>query len=81
MTGWCAWCPRNCSRQESILDEILTPADADFDNSGLKVPSVLRLTRLAVLDGSLLLGSIGAISDERLKNVRQKLANWVAAEI
>ena len=45
------------------------------------MPSVLRLSRLAVLDGSLLLGSIGAISDERLKNVRQKLANWVAAEI
>ena len=38
-------------------------------------------SRLAVLDGSLLLGSIGAISDERLKNVRQRLAKWVASEI
>lgn len=65
---------------ETSLDEILTPADSDFANSGLKVPSVLRLSRLAVLDGSLLLGSIGAISEERLTNVRQRLAKWVASE-
>jgi mRNA interferase MazF len=65
---------------EANLDEILTPADPDFANSGLKVPSVLRLSRLAVLDGSLLLGSIGAISDDRLKNVRQRLAKWLASE-
>ena len=65
---------------EANLDEILTPADSDFANSGLKVPSVLRLSRLAVLDGSLLLGSIGAISEDRLRNVRQRLAKWVASE-
>ena len=65
---------------EANLDEILTPADPDFTNSGLKVPSVLRLSRLAVLDGSLLLGSIGEISEERLMNVRQRLAKWVATE-
>ena len=65
---------------EANLDEVLTPADSDFANSGLKVPSVLRLSRLAVLDGSLLLGSIGEISEERLMNVRQRLAKWVATE-
>jgi mRNA interferase MazF len=65
---------------EARLDEILTLTDSDFANSGLKVPSVLRLSRLAVLDGSLLLGSIGAISEERLMNVRQRLAKWVASE-
>lgn len=65
---------------EVNLDEILSPDDPDFADSGLKVPSVLRLSRLAVLDGSLLLGSIGAISGERLVNVRQRLAKWVASE-
>ena len=65
---------------ETNLDEILSPTDTDFANSGLKVASVLRLSRLAVLDGSLLLGSIGAISEERLGNVRQRLAKWVASE-
>lgn len=65
---------------ETNLDEILTQADPDFSNSGLKVPSVLRLSRLAMLDGSLLLGSIGAISEERLMNVRRRLAKWVVSE-
>lgn len=49
-------------------------------NSGLKISGVLRLSRLAVLDGSLLLGSIGAISEERLADVRQRLAKRMASE-
>jgi mRNA interferase MazF len=60
------------------LDEVLVPADDDFPTSGLKVPSVLRLSRLAVLDTSLLIGSIGSIGDERLARVRQRLAQWIA---
>ena len=43
--------------------EIITPADADFPGSGLKVPILPRLSRLIVLDDRLLVGSIGAISD------------------
>jgi mRNA interferase MazF len=63
---------------ETGFDEVLTPADADFAASGLKVPSVLRLSRLAVLDASLLVGSIGSIGEERLARVRQRLAKWIA---
>ena len=62
---------------EAGLDETVMPTDADFSASGLKAPSVLRLTRLAVLDGSLLVGSIGGIGDERLTTIRQRLAQWI----
>ncbi len=62
---------------EAGFDEVLQPADSDFNKSGLKAPSVFRLSRLAVLDGSLLVGSIGAIADERLVRVRQRLAQWI----
>jgi mRNA interferase MazF len=48
------------------MDEIVNANDADFKSSGLKAPSVLRLSRLAVVDGALLVGSIGSISDGRL---------------
>jgi mRNA interferase MazF len=34
---------------ETGFDEILIPQDSDFAGSGLKAPSVLRLSRLAVL--------------------------------
>lgn len=62
---------------EEGLDEIITPADTDFPDSGLKVTSLLRLSRLTVLDGKLLAGSIGAISDSRLTRIRQRLAEWI----
>lgn len=64
-------------KAEAGLDEVLLPADADFVGSGLKASSVLRLSRLAVLEGSLLVGSIGAIDNERLSRVRQRLARWI----
>jgi mRNA interferase MazF len=63
---------------EAGFDEIITSNDADFSASGLKASSVLRLSRLTVLDGALLIGSIGAIEDERLLQVRQRLADWIA---
>ncbi|MGG6265229.1 type II toxin-antitoxin system PemK/MazF family toxin [Leptolyngbya sp. AN03gr2] len=62
---------------DAQIDEILSPSDPDFAATGLKVPSVLRLSRLAVLEGSLLIGSLGSISDERLQRIRQQLAAWI----
>lgn len=63
---------------ETGFDEILRPTEADFSTSGLKAPSVLRLSRLAVLEGSLLIGSIGTIDGARLDRIRQRIARWIA---
>ncbi len=62
---------------DAQVDEVLMPADADFVVSGLKTPSLLRLTRLAVLDGALMVGSIGTIANDRLVAIRQRLAHWI----
>lgn len=62
---------------DGFLDEAIMPVDDDFTGSGLKAPSIFRLTRLAVLNGALLLGSIGAIGDDRLIRIRRRLANWI----
>ncbi|NJL55613.1 type II toxin-antitoxin system PemK/MazF family toxin [bacterium] len=62
------------------IEEILLPSDADFAVTGLKVPSMLRLSRLAVLESSLLMGSLGEVSHERLQRIRQKLAVWIAED-
>lgn len=65
---------------EPELDEPVLPAEGDFVGTGLKVPSVVRVSRLAVLNGALLTGSIGCISDERLTRVRRRLACWIAGD-
>ncbi|MEA1928726.1 MAG: type II toxin-antitoxin system PemK/MazF family toxin, partial [Candidatus Auribacterota bacterium] len=44
------------------FDEVLTDTDPDFRLSGLKFPSIIRICRLAVVEGNILLGTIGEIS-------------------
>lgn len=48
------------------FDETLLLTDVDFSQTGLKVPSVIRIARVAVCEGSILLGTIGVLSSERL---------------
>lgn len=59
------------------LDWILREDDTEFASSGLKVSSVFRLSRVAVLDGALLLGSLGNVSGHRLQDLRDRLGAWV----
>lgn len=59
------------------LDESVQTSDPDFFASGLKTSSVLRLSRLAVLDGSLMVGSIGMIDTARLEAIKQRLGRWI----
>jgi mRNA interferase MazF len=59
------------------FDEVVREGDEDFEQSGLKVASVIRAGRLAVVSGDLLLGAIGEISRERLERVRQNIAKWL----
>ncbi len=59
------------------FDEIVKEDDTDFEQSGLKVTSVIRVGRLAVVSGEILLGAIGEISPERLSRVKQNLSEWL----
>ena len=66
---------------EPDLDEFLRQDETDFTATGLKVSSVIRLSRLAVIDGAMLVGCLGTISDERLSRLRQRLATWLVAPL
>lgn len=59
------------------LDEIITSEDSDFIQSGLKLPSVIRASRLAVVNRGIFLGKLGQIAHNRLDRVRQNLAKWI----
>ena len=59
------------------FDEILHENDPDFVDSGLKVSSVIRISRLAIVEGGMLLGSIGHISHQRLQLIITRLAEWL----
>ena len=59
------------------LDIVLYENDSDFKQSGLKISSVIRISRLAVVSKDILLGSIGSISDERLGLIKNRLSTWI----
>ncbi|HEX6293202.1 MAG TPA: hypothetical protein VFZ66_28730 [Herpetosiphonaceae bacterium] len=59
------------------FDELIREEDVDFAESGLKKASVIRVGRLAVAEGQILLGAIGQIAPERLKRIKHHLSSWL----
>lgn len=64
-------------REIAGFDEVVRPGDPDFAGSGLKTASVVRISRLAVVAGRLLLGSVGEIGGDRLSRIRKSLSEWL----
>jgi mRNA interferase MazF len=60
------------------FDEAVEENDDDFSESGLKVASIIRVGRLAIVSGEILLGAIGQISDERLSRIKKHLSDWLS---
>lgn len=59
------------------FDEVVDRGDADFSQSGLKSPSVIRVGRLAVVEGGILLGAVGEIEVKRLNRIKKNLSDWL----
>ena len=59
------------------FDELITEEDSDFPLSGLKCASVVRISRLAVVECSVLHGAIGVVSEERLLRIQKKISEWI----
>ncbi len=59
------------------FDEVVGSADFDFVASGLKTPSVIRISRLAVVEEEVLLGAIGEVSADRVSRIKRRLSQWI----
>ncbi len=60
------------------FDEPIDSGDEDFGETGLKVPSLIRIGRLAVVEAELLEGTRGAVAGPRMIRVRNRLREWLA---
>jgi mRNA interferase MazF len=54
-------------------DEVIKRTDHDFKTSGLKVPSLIRLGKLATVEEEVLESVLGEISPERLMRILKRL--------
>lgn len=52
------------------FDEVIKEEDRDFKASGLTLPSVIRVGRLAVVSSEVLTGATGEIATARLERIR-----------
>ena len=59
------------------FDDTIDENDSDFELSGLKKSSIIRISRLAVVDGSILIGRIGSVSDIRLSKIYDRITTWI----
>ncbi len=59
------------------VDELVMISDSDFNQTGLKEDTLIRLTRLATVTDSLFTGTIGQINPERLTRLKRNLARWI----
>ena len=62
------------------FDEIICSSDSDYIASGLKTPSVVRLGRLATVETSVVNARLGRISSRRMRDIRDRLTEWLAHE-
>ena len=60
------------------MDTVLHQDDADFAQTGLKLPSVIRVTRLAIVASSMLQGAIGSMPALRLSRIRRSITDWMS---
>jgi mRNA interferase MazF len=60
------------------FDELIRENDLDFAESGLMTLSVIRISRLAVVEGKMLVGAVGQISQERFQRIKNRLADWLS---
>ncbi|MCH2228675.1 MAG: type II toxin-antitoxin system PemK/MazF family toxin [Candidatus Caenarcaniphilales bacterium] len=59
------------------LDININEDDLDYKDSGLKQKSLVRVSRLAVVNKSQLPGILGSISIQRLQNIKANLIRWI----
>ena len=59
------------------FDELISPTDDDFQSSGLRTTSLVRMGFLAVLPGRRIVGSIGSISQSRRKRLLAALSKYL----
>jgi len=65
------------TQQVDGLDEQIGKDDKDFKDSGLKAPSLFRISRIAMVEKSIFLGVIGSISRARLSRIKTALSDWI----
>lgn len=59
------------------FDEIIELSDSDYNSTGLKARSVVRLARLTTVEASIVSARLGHVSAKRLQQIRKRVIDWL----
>ena len=62
------------------LEVIISDSDPGYADTGLKSSSLIRVSRLAVVDADIFEGKLGAIPIAQLDEIRKRLSRWIAGK-
>lgn len=62
------------------LEVVLPETMPDFTGTGLKKESLVRVSRLAVVDSNVFTGKLGSLPTGTFEDIRIRLANWIRSE-
>ncbi len=75
---WLKRCPRSHVDLSTVeRHEVIEPTDTDYPSTGLKARSVVRLSRLASVETSVINAKLGEISIERLGEAKKRVIDWL----
>ena len=58
------------------FDIMIDPKGKNFKKTGLKSKSVIKVVKIATLDKAVILGQIGILDTDNLKQVKRTLSNY-----
>jgi mRNA interferase MazF len=61
------------SKKTGPMDHTIKPADPHFEETGLKVPSLIKCNKVATLDKKIVLGEMGTLHQSDQKKIDKKL--------
>jgi mRNA interferase MazF len=72
-------CPVSSRQYQATpdVDELVNADDVDYSATGLAMPSVIRVCRLATVESSVLTGAIGSVGSKRLARILSNLRKWI----
>jgi mRNA interferase MazF len=72
-------CPVSSRQYQATpgVDELVNTGDPDYSATGLAMPSVVRVCRLATVESSVMVGAIGAVDARRLARILASLKKWI----
>ena len=65
-------------REVKELDVLLDAQHADFNRTGLRMPSLVRVAQLTTLPDKVIQGAIGEVSPATLALIKERLRKWLS---